>query len=205
MIIALRSVDDITDVDVYAESLPIDRPDKSQVRVRPVRQAPAHHFNSELRPLWLDPIDHIAAVADCGLEEFGRKVAGIRPVPKLRVVRARDIDAASSPDNIGQRQALRNVLEILFPLVQVRVEHVVPGSDFRNHHVLGGKRFANDADPIGVPYPCFRAVRSTVAETPMLTGEFLWIIGFQEDGAPQTNRAGMGNHRRDDASQRRDE
>ena len=191
-----RTVDAVTDVHVDGKCRAIDRADQSQIGVGPVGYAPTHHLDGELRAPGLDLVDHVAAVFHRGIEEFLRKVLGMRPVPDLWIVGTGNVGTAARTHGLGQRQALGYVMQVLGALIGVGVEHVDPCPNLGDHDVFGGERLLDFTDAGRVIHLGLGTIGRTVAQSAVLAREFRRIVAFEKDGTTEANRsAGRGCER----------
>lgn len=120
----------------------------------------------------------------------------MRTIPDFRIIRSGDIDAAPGADRFGKRKPFDDIREIRFARLVVRIEHVLPRPDFRDHYVFRGIGRARRS---GVFELDWRTVGRAVAEAAMFTGEFARIGGrFQvdrpaeADGTPRRSQCRRG-------------
>ena len=146
----LRTVDHVAHIQVHAERLAVHGGHQLEIRVRSVRQTPAHHLDSELGARRFHRVDRLAAVLHGRVEELAGQVPGVRPVPYLRVVRAGDIHAAAGAHRFGQGQPFGHVLLVFGALLRVGVEHVFPGAHLRDHDILGGEGVTDRPDALAL-------------------------------------------------------
>ncbi len=132
----LRRIDRVTGIEVHPEGPPVDALDQLAVVVWRVRHGPTHHLKTEPRALGLHRVDDLAGVFHCGVKEPLAEIIGVRPEPGGGVERARDIDAAQSPDFLRQRQPIRYRLQVLFPLLWIAIEQVHPAANLRYHNIV---------------------------------------------------------------------
>ncbi len=186
------AVDAVADVHVDAECLAGDGADEAEVGIGPVGETPAHHLDGEDGFGGADGVDDFAAVFDGGIEEFRGEVFGMRAVPDSGVEGAGDVDAATGADLIGKGEAFGDVGEVFLSLGGVGIEHVAPSADFGNDDILPGESFADGAEMGGVTRGGGRAVGGAVAQAAMLAGEEGRVLGFEEDGAAESDFSRIG-------------
>ena len=98
----------------------------------------------------LHGIDHRAAIRHRRVEELVGQILRIGAVPDGGIVGAGDVDAASRPDGLRQRQSLGDVAKVLGALLRIGIQHVAPRSDLGDHDLLGREGRLDGANAIAV-------------------------------------------------------
>ncbi len=111
----------------------------------------------------------------------------MRAVPDGGMKRSGDVDAAARAHHVGQCAALGDVGEILFALLGIGVEHVLPRAHFGDGHVLGVKGIANGANAVAVGVDGVGTVGGAVAQTSMLARQFARVGGLEKDGPAEAD------------------
>src|SRR5262245_62881807 len=104
----------------------------------------------------------MAAVLGRGVEELLREILRVHAVPYVGVIRSCDIDTAAGSHRIGQCAALDHVIEVLLAFGGVGIEHIFPGPDLGDRHVLRSEGLLEDrkstrlnSSHLGISYAVF--------------------------------------------------
>ena len=125
---------------------------------------------------------------------------------RTRHYRARDIDAATRVNGVGNSATLDDIVQILLAPGAVRIEHVLPGADLSDDHVLRREGLLDSLLPGRIAESDVGTVSRAVAQTTVFLRKLGGVVRAQKDRSAEPHFAaccpcrpcrkdGRGQHR----------